>query len=515
MPNIPSKITLEENLKEAWDDTKKLFGYPALEDPVFENAVGTAAINMENHAIYVNKNFVKNIRNIASKNGRNTSDKEILEGLLQHEVNHYMYCPYDLATAMKIENEISKISGANSHIVANYFMDVVINLDLLTRKKRKEILNIYQNIPLNHPVDELMCALYQIYSKTDIGIKISDPVLVKKLSELKRIPYQKKDKWTSSARKFALIINDLITEENKSLLNTVDSWDANSYSDSEIDKALSDIAKEMTPEDFMNTVFGSGIAAGIGASMGSGNNFGMPLRADSFYYEQQSKKYLLKISPSPSKSRSAEYSEHKKWEVSESFGNVDVFNSYGKYLPGISNVWRESSYTESGSLLAIPDLVIAIDTSCSMPNPLEEFSNAVLGSFCATNIYLENKSSVATYNFSSNIKTTAFCMDKKIIYDNLVYFQGEGTIFDISEFAKIVSETKKKTDIIIVSDFYIMNINELLEYLESSSKINRTNLLIIEPGNDIIPSKKIFTYKITNPSDIPKIMVGESRRYNK
>lgn len=498
--------TLEESLDDAWRDTKKLYSYPPIEKPYFSSDTQTAAIDMNNHKIRVNKNFVLKIKKNAENKGETLTSENIMRGVLQHEVNHYMFCPYDLSTTIKIENEIRKVTTENVHSLANYFMDAVINLDIAKRKKRLEILDIYKHIDKTHPVDQLMCALYQDKTKTDLGVKITDSSLRQRLEKLKKIDYLNKKKWLKSSKKFAEIIYDLITDDNKKDLNSIDDWNPDSYSDSEIEKTLNDLSKEMQPKEFTDSINAVGI-----------DTRNILQGIDVLYYEQQSRKYLMNIKSRPVKSKSVDYNEHRKWEVSDSVGNVDVFNSYGRFMPGISQVWKATEQSIDGTTNSTPDLLLAIDSSGSMPNPLEELSNAVLGSFCAARVYLENNSNIATYNFSDSIYLTDFCKDKDKILKNLALFQAGGTMFDVAELKKLANTSKTKADIIIVTDMQIYNFNETMTYLKSIERANRISILWINPHELIdiskIQSDTFSIYRINNNQDITKIMIGEACRY--
>lgn len=494
--------TLEKKLEVAWNDTKELFSYPPLPKPEFCINTMTAAIDMSNHKIKINKKFMQTIVDNAAKKGKYLSQENVLKGLLHHEVNHYMLCPYDLATAMKIENEISKVTDDNVDIIANYFMDAVVNLDIMKRKKRMEISDVYTNFEKVHPVDKLMCALYQDKTKKNFDVNIKDNYLKKKLDKLKKINYFNSKKWISSSKKFAEIIKDLITENNKGLLNNIDGWNADAYSDSEIEKAVNDIASELDPNEFQNAIKSCGINAN---SLIQG--------IDVLYYDQQSKNYLMKVKPRKTKSRVVDYSEHKKWEISDNIQSVDIFNSYGKYMPGLTNSWKTAEEQSDDDFLSTPDLVIALDSSGSMPEPLSELSNAVLGAFCAAKIYLENNSYVATYNFSDSIYITDFSTDREKIFKNLALFQHGGTNFDVKSIEELVKTSKTKCDIIIITDMDIANFNETILYLKSIKKVNRTSILWINPDErcDVmnLKSENFFIYKIIDQTDIPKIVIGD------
>lgn len=494
--------TLEQSLDEAWDDTKKLYSYPPIKKPEFTDSTSTAAIDMSNHKITISKKFVNKVMNNAAKNNYKLENTTVLKGLLHHEVNHYMLCPYDLETMMKIENEISKVTENNAHLITNYFTDVVINLDLMKRKKRMEVSEVYRHIDKIHPVDQLMCGLYQNKTRTDFGVEINSPGLNSRLDALGKIDYLNKKKWLKSSRKFAELIHDLINDQNKHDLLNIDDWDTDSYDDGEIEKGLCDIAKELDIDEFKGTIERAGIKEN---SIQQG--------IDVLYYDQQSKKYLMNVKPRNVKGRVIQNTEHKKYELSDSYSSIDVFNSFGKFMPGFSQVWKSVEESVDGSLKGVPDLVLALDTSLSMPDPTTSLSPAVLGAFCAAKLYLEKGSAVATYNFSDSIYYTGFSRDKATIYKNLALFQGGGTFFDVALLSSLINSTKTKADLMIVTDMGILNFEETMGYLRSIEKANRISILWIGPAPNVdlssFKSENFNIYRIRNNNDIPKIMIGE------
>ncbi|GIU69702.1 MAG: hypothetical protein KatS3mg002_0938 [Candidatus Woesearchaeota archaeon] len=495
--------SLEKSLEEAWNDTRKLFCYPPLENPVLTNEINTAAINMEDHLITINSNFVEYVINRALSNNVIIDPKVILKGLLHHEVNHYMYCPYDFSTLLKLEKQIGEVANDSIvHDISNYFSDVVINLDLMIRKKRKEVSVIYTHMEKRHPLDILLCGLYQDITKDDFKIGPLDDDLKDRLNKLKQIDYFDKDNWGVSAKIFAYIVKDLLEKEGKNDMLNIDNWGASSYSDEEIEKGIEEIAGNSDISDFKEILIISGI-----------DYESLPEKVDTLYYDQQSKKYLMNVSSVKFKGNSFDSNEHKKYEISDSYSTIDVFNSYGKFMPGFSQVWKSVDQTTSGNIDAVPDLVIALDTSSSMINPKTNLSPAVLGAFCAAKLYLDKQSYVATYNFSSEVYITEFSREREKIFDNLAFHQNGGTYVDLPVLSSLVNSAKSKADLIMITDMQIDNYDEFMNYLRSIEKTNRINILWIDPtpNTDLssIISKNFNVYKIYNQNDIPKIIIGE------
>lgn len=503
---------LESCLDKAWEDTKKLFCYPPLRKPVLSNTLDTAAIDMLNNKIWINEKFVEFVHNVSILNKNPVDYTTILKGILQHEVNHYILCPSDVSNMIILQNEVKKVTKEYYQVVANYFFDFVINLDIIKRKKRTELLCVYKNLLMNNPLDLLNVAFLQKKTKENLNVKITDELLLNKLESLCKIDYLNKRKWRKSSRRFAEIIKDLLTEENINDLNPLDVWDFKNYDDGEIEKGIIDASKELDILEFKE-IFDT-------------EKIYLPYSPIAYFYEQQSKKFLIKAK---GKQSGAEFQngEHKKYEISDSYSSVDVFNSYGKFMPGFSQSWKNNNTSENNNPILIPDLIIAIDSSMSMPDPSLVTSSAVIGAFCAARYYLERNSLVATYNFSNNIYITDFSNDKNLIYSNLCLYQKSGTFFGLDSMKKLVDSARNKTDIMLISDMEIFNLGQTIEYLKNLRKTNRIGLFMfgdaVNNEDYAMEISKIFSktpeiniYYVKDIKEIPKIVIGECyKNYSK
>ena len=195
-------MTLEESLDKSWNNVRTNLGYhnipyPVMIDPkdddelrLFSNEFNvptmTAAINMENHEIMINKNFLNELID----NG--LSKEDALSGILHHEVNHYVYCPQDLLNFLRFNSKAAKISPTHANVISNYFQDVVDNLDLLQNKDGSCIEKVYRCMDKEHNLDKLMAALYQKRSGIPMNVKIRNRRLKKKLNALDALDYSNK-----------------------------------------------------------------------------------------------------------------------------------------------------------------------------------------------------------------------------------------------------------------------------------------------------------------------------------
>ena len=141
--------------------------------------------------------------------------------------------------------------------------------------------------------------------------------------------------------------------------------------------------------------------AGYGMDGGMGRGHGKPIDADILFYMKMAENYSIPIKKIPSEKKGNLHPyTHAPWEIGSPLQDMDIWTSFGKIMPGMTQVWTKREGRERGRIEATPDSLIAIDSSGSMINPRKSISYAVLGAACAANAYLQNHSKVAVYNFS-------------------------------------------------------------------------------------------------------------------
>jgi len=126
-----------------------------------------------------------------------------------------------------------------------------------------------------------------------------------------------------------------------------------------------------------------------------------PLDADILFYMKLAESYSLPVRKTiVEKKGSLHPHSHSPWELGSPYHDVDVWTSFGKIMPGITQIWKKREGKGRGKVEGVPDCLIAVDSSGSMINPRKTLSYAVLGAACAADAYLRNDSRVAVYNFS-------------------------------------------------------------------------------------------------------------------
>lgn len=111
---------MDELLKEIWARVRKRHLFPELPTPKYTEGERRVGLDIKGKRISIGKEFVAEM-------SQRLEQEEVLEGLLDHAVSHYVYCPWDFSTHMKLYGEAKKVlqDKEMAQSATDYFMDVV------------------------------------------------------------------------------------------------------------------------------------------------------------------------------------------------------------------------------------------------------------------------------------------------------------------------------------------------------------------------------------------------------
>jgi len=212
---------------------------------------------------------------------------------------------------------------------------------------------------------------------------------------------------------------------------------------------------------------------------------------------------------------------HSPWEIGAPFQDIDIWTSFGKIMPGVTQTWRKREGKGRGKVEGTPDCLIAIDSSGSMVNPRKNLSYAVLGAACAADTYLRNQSEVAVYNFSDapmgGKDILNYTRRREQIYRVLCKYFGGGTALDLEDVIPLI-QGRKNLDLFIITDMKITNLETLTGYFEKIQ--NRITAVHIGENpyaarfqKAVENRKNISIFTVKKKEDIPQIVLGRIREY--
>ncbi len=537
---MPEEKRYQAIIDELWPKLKKKHLYPEIPVPKVGEVTPSAAeeeeqgeavgLEMKQKQITLNSTFL-------SRTSEKMTEEGVIEALLDHGITHYTFCPWDFHTHLMLYAEAKKVMGDKelAKQVANYFIDVTA--DTYCVKKRFTDIPELHRVLKKGEVEKVIASLYEKIWGIDLGIlnsktgKKGHEEIVRRLA---RIPYLDRSRWPESMKKFARSLKPLLLEEQKEQeamggkgdSNPQGDHDLDSYSYEEIDQGLRDFAKKtMALPEFKDIVedFSEELKeAGYGMEGGMGRGRGAAIDADILFYMKLAESYSIPLRKVPLEKKGYLHPHsHSPWEVGSPFQDMDIWTSFGKIMPGITQIWKKREGKGRGKIEGTPDCLIAIDSSGSMINPRKNLSYAVLGAACAANAYLRNDSKVGVYNFSDapmgGKDILNFTDHREDIYRVLCKYFGGGTALDLEDLVPLI-HGRKNLDLFIITDMKITNLESLIGFFgQIQNRITAVHIgenpyaarfqRAVEKKSNI----SIFTVK--RKEDIPHIVLGKIHEY--
>jgi hypothetical protein len=510
---------LDEILKKIWPQVRRRHLFPELPDPAFVEGEAHVGLDIKGKNISISKRFVEEMSAVLAP-------QEILEGLLDHAVCHYIYCPWNFATHLKLFAEAKTVLKDKrlAQRAADCFIDVVTDT-LCVNQRESTLPKIYRHLR-GGILDEAIHALYQKIWGIDLGVPQNEELS----NRLARIPYWDRSRWMESIKRFIKLIQPLLDrEKDEGSLDRPPSLGTHGiqqYAAQEIEAGLRQLAFDAaSPVDFAHIVddFEDEIIGVIQtAGQGSGPASTASRKLEVLYYMKLAESYRLPIRKAPMKKSGSAYPHHHiSWEVGLPYQDIDPWTSSGKFMPGITQSWNRHEGEVLGKEDGIPDCMVLIDSSGSMKNPRHALSHAVLGAACACDSYLRNNARVAVYNFGDASAAAGrhllpYSRSRTEIFDTLCRYFGGGTKFRVADVASLQKDPMP--DLFLISDMQITNLEVLIRYFNEC----QNRVTVVHIGNnahvDTFRSamdlrSHVEIYAVERKTDIPRIVLGQIRQY--
>ena len=177
------------------------------------------------------------------------------------------------------------------------------------------------------------------------------------------------------------------------------------------------------------------------------------------------------------------YSYPNTWRIGDPIESLDLILSYitsPKLIPGITTKKWERITTEShGSEKKQRDLLLVVDTSGSMKSVTREADNmhqAVLASFGILNYFESKKCKVALIEFSDSVRVDiTWTVQYDEIREKLLTNGSGGTQFPIHRIQSTLEKSKNELVTVVITDGELGNLQESVtffrEYLNEGNKL--------------------------------------------
>ncbi len=426
--------------------------------------------------------------------------------IAKHEIGYYL-CPYDATTLLLLQHAIAEALPKKeglAHPIMNLYTDTIINTQL-ARTGHDEINYFYREVSTPQKAES---ALWRVYMRSCERLwnskLLSDETKIagkeEKAAEqiaamLKERVLINKRTWQETISEYARLIAPFMEQDKKDgkggessesggnggvdTTASENTPDLGKMTPEERERALGELAREISkpgtdglPTNKSAVKEYRGLLAGIG--------IGDPVQASISFYERLASKYNVKFATKPfGRPRTSPFSVIP-WTPSEPVSNLDVQHTLmtsGAVLPGVTTKqWRSRTTTvRGGEQEVIPTLDLYLDSSGSMPNPVEETSLPVLAGFVAARRAIAR--GVRSINYSGKAFTQARTADLHLIYKNLVVYQNGDTTFPIKEFLDTPADDPRLS--LIITDTFLANEQEAVNAIRTFRGRNAQNRVTI------------------------------------
>ncbi|MEK6850577.1 MAG: hypothetical protein AABX85_03305 [Nanoarchaeota archaeon] len=497
------KQTLDIKVDEAWKGALQSWNSPSVpyviapkgkEDLANLGEIGQALSGELAFMKYPEFQTYMNLESIANKLPSNP--QRGANAIAAHEVGH-RFCPYDTVTTIILNNALKKalqgeklpysVDSAARNIL-NLFADTCINTRL-TQRGNEDIPWAYQELSKGKKDSKL----WRVYAKSmenlwnkeilpkDTKLSKQETDAANEIAGLFGQNYLDKATWKDNSVRYAQIISKFLEEEKKDGENGFDDNCGNNMpkeidegTAQELAKRLAQLGSDGLPQNPQGLKEFQEIMAGYGK--------GDTKHASIQFYEMLSKSYEVTFATKPFGRPRVNPFQPIRWNPSMGVEKLDVNYSTqigGKVIPGVNTyAWNTRKRESFGGLEeVVPNLDLYLDTSMSMPNPIETISLPVLAGFVVAKKAHRKGAQIRSTNFSGEGQATTqeFTRDLNAVYENLVIYHNGGTVFPTEK----LLEGADPKQVLVISDTFLGNESEAADSITELRKRNKGNKVAI------------------------------------
>jgi len=417
------------------------------------------------------------------------------KAILKHELGH-RFCPYDTVTSIILKHAVKKElegkklpydSNQAANLVLNLYSDMTINTRL-RKDGDKDIPWVYQQLSKAQKNSKL----WNVYGRSmelawgdeilpeDTEVNEEQARASQEIADLFEEDFFNRARWKNNIRTFTRNIIPFLEEESKDKSTTLDDHASNlpktldEKTTQELAKRLSEIGSNGLPTNPSGLKEFKEIMAGYGQ--------GDPKKASIAFYDRLSDSYDVRFATRPFGRPRVNPFQPVKWTPSMDVSKLDVDYSVqigGRIIPGVNTYsWNTRRREAFGGLEeVIPNMDLYLDSSGSMPNPLEQISLPVLAGFVVAKKAHRKGASIRSTNFSGQgqYKTQESTRDLDKIYDNLVIHYNGGTVFPTNA----LLEGRDPRQVLVITDTFVANEQDSSQAIRDLRKRHKGNKVAI------------------------------------
>ncbi|MEM2142941.1 MAG: hypothetical protein QXS20_03850 [Candidatus Thorarchaeota archaeon] len=482
-----------------------------------------------------------------------------LRSVCHHEIQHYIYCPYDsvtggrmLAAAMTVLED-----RETAMLVCNLFEDLVVDSDLmkrypvLTRQRIEASVNESSRVTTDH---SLFWKLIVICGHTMWDIDVPSDLLAddqtcetaRAIVEIVRESMSQQRRWPSAVRRIAELISGWMDDTRTPCLGVVMGGSSSEKGriPPDIDVIMGDFTvsrnidairersrtdvnddsrlMERLAEELVKQGGNIGDLKWVYDQVGIGQDDAYWLR----YWYRARARGLIRIEMRTKRLAGTVPLSTEVWRLGDPIEELDLVQSLQAFpvlLPNLTTrKWIRTAHEECSETKSFPSLLVVIDSSSSMEWTITggresgAYHRALVAAFAAVDFALSRGEEAGVLNFSGNIITCRPTTNRGEIERTLMSYQGDGTVAPVKEIMSISENVHKKLAVLMITDAQIENWTELVSCVATLSRRGHWFVLFHispEPNtvSEAIAGAGGQVYNISSVDDLPGLVVREMK----
>ena len=509
-------MELEEIMNKKVREVSSRFFSPSIPKPELTEDVPNGSADIASGQIKISPSFIDRLE----KNG--IPSHESLDEVLSHEFTHITRFPGTAQRRMhqyaeaRTTLESKELAEAAVYAFNEAQTNLYVGIDMKNQATPKVAGVLAKG---SRGLNKLLDGLYQEMLGQDLGVKLSrkEKQLIKKLKEF---PFTDQGSEDTNLKRFIELtksdVSDYKPRQSSGFLGM--------FTEDKIQEGLTQIAQECSNKGYSPNQFeqlASELLSDGKIVPGAGTAKGKLWEARDIY-TALSRNYAVPIvRKNMFKNGSLRPEEHKPFSTETPLEDLDPFSSKG-ILPGITQAWVRKE-GETAAQKGIPNSIIVIDNSPSMPDPNKVVSMPVLGGNVIARAYLLNDKTVTVYSFGSSDYVYGPSKDEKEIGRVLRLHSGEigGTTFSSERLETLLKDRKEVFDLSIISDMEISNLGDFIKTVSSIPRLNRIHLFYTNAGRSgcvrqvqeaTKAMENVGYAQLCSKEDIERITLGELKK---
>ncbi|MFQ5833265.1 MAG: hypothetical protein ACE5H4_11215 [Candidatus Thorarchaeota archaeon] len=509
---------LGEAANRAWIQALADFYHPPLPDVVVEHKEGASSyfyIDTDDWTVHLNTAGVPPHLDMSET-------EPFLRSVCQHEMQHYLICPYDAVTnGMMFAAARRHVSDATAMFVCNLFADVVVDSALLKRYPRvthdRITANIFGSAMMGQAHSMLWNLIVSCYRamwgfSLPTSVKVDERTYeaAEAIVAVSRKHIDAESKWPRAVEAIAKIMAEWQPEAEESLAGCGGvslSGGANSAFDEngviqvpldvdavmgnpveirngdmarrcmdggdehDIERDMERIAIEVErrggdPKELEGVY----LIAGIGSKTKDWTRF----------WYRAKVRGLLRIEVRDRKKVGELPLSLQTWRLGDPVEELDIVQSLQAFpilVPNMSTRrWLRTQTSTDSDLESLPDMLLVIDSSGSMTWSMSSkrvsgpYHTALLSAFAAMDLVLRKGCRVAAINFSDGTRECDWSRERATIERVLLAYQGGGTQAPTKKMREKCDAAESNVMIIMVTDAEIANWDRFVKSISEITK---------------------------------------------